>query len=80
MKRKRVTRMLILYLLEKKCRDSYELKEFAEKNNLNMDRIYQYLSIYARKGLIRRYWVKDKAGNRVRRYCIEDVSKVIEKI
>ncbi len=80
MRKKYATRMLVLFLLEKKCRDSYELKEFAEKYKISMTRIYQYLSIFARKGIVRRYWIKTASGRKVRRYCIENVEKLLEKM
>ena len=74
------SRKLLNFILEKKCRDSFEILEFCKEHEMSESECYVYLHRFTRKGIVKRYWIRDKANRRVRRYCVESVDKVIEKL
>ncbi len=74
-------RKLLKFILEKKCRDVNEVLEFCiQELETTKNTCYDMLSKLARKKLITRYWVRDNNNRRHKRYCVESIEKIIERI
>jgi len=76
-------RFIILYLSGKgsKCASVYEIMDAVKSKGVSRAKtpnafrvsIIKALSRLARKGFIRRGWIRDRKGKKVRNYCLRGV-------